>query len=310
MSEAPPAGMRELVFTADDGVEVCYRHWDPNGAARAIVLIVHGASEHSGRYARFAETLRHTGCAVYALDLRGHGRTAASTGFGVMGAGGIDGLLADVHQLADRARAECSSLPVVLFGHSMGSLIAQAYVERFGDALSGYVLSGSGGVPAEDFVEMSTMMRAAVDAGLADEPVDMLGDFNVNFEPARTRFDWLSRDPDEVDRYIADPWCGDNAPLTYGFVAALVEAAGAVMEPDAIARIPQHLPVLLITGVADPASNGASQVRELERRLRDAGLDVTAEYYSDARHELLNETNRDEVHADVIAWLNRVTTVT
>jgi alpha-beta hydrolase superfamily lysophospholipase len=218
MSDARPVSMRELEFTADDGVEVCYRRWDPNGAARAVVVIVHGASEHSGRYARFAEALRHNGCAVYALDLRGHGRTAASTGFGVMGAGGIDGLLSDVHQLRDLACGEYPSVPVVLFGHSMGSLIAQAFVERFGDALSGYVLSGSGGVPGEDFAEMSTMMRAAVDAGLADQPIDMLGDFNVGFEPARTRFDWLSRDPAEVDHYIADPWCGDNAPLTYGFV--------------------------------------------------------------------------------------------
>jgi len=297
--------MDELAFATADGVEIFYRRWIPNDAVRAIVLVVHGASEHSGRYARFAEVLRNEGCAVYALDLRGHGRTAASTGTGRTGASGMDGLLADVQQLADLARADFPSVPVVLFGHSMGALIAQAYVERSGDALAAYVLSGSGGVP-EEVTDMATMIRDAMEAGLAEEALDMLGEFNANFEPARTTYDWLSRDPDEVDKYVADPWCGNDAPLTYGFVAGMLDTAATVMEPEGLARVPKRIPVLLITGEADPVSNGAVQVRELEKRLRDAGLDVTARYYVDARHELLNEINRDEVHADVVAWLNRV----
>jgi alpha-beta hydrolase superfamily lysophospholipase len=297
--------MDELSFTTDDDVEVFYRRWMPGGPARGVVLIVHGASEHSGRYSRFADVLLDEGCAVYALDLRGHGRTADSTGVGRMGARGMEGVLADVDELADRARADLPSLPVVLFGHSMGSLIAQAYAERSGDALAGYILSGTGGV-AEGAGDFSAMMHDALSAGMGDEPLDMLGGFNGNFEPARTKYDWLSRDPDEVDKYVADPWCGDDAPLTYGFVAELLDTVATAMEPDAIARIPKHLPVLLITGEGDPTSNGGRQVRELERRLREAGLDVTAKYYADARHELLNEINRDEVHADVIAWLSRV----
>jgi alpha-beta hydrolase superfamily lysophospholipase len=100
--------------------------------------------------------------------------------------------------------------------------------------------------------------------------------------------------------------CGDDAPLTYGFVAGLIDTLATSMEPDMLARVPKHLPVLLLTGKADPTSNGAAQVRELEQRLRGAGLDVTAKYYAEARHELLNEINRDEVHADVLAWLNPV----
>ena len=297
--------MDELSFTADDDVTVFYRRWMPNDPVRGVVLIVHGASEHSGRYARFAEVLRDEGCAVSALDLRGPGRTADSTGRGRMGARGMDGVLADVHELAARARAEFPSVPVVLFGHSMGSLIAQAYVERSGDALAGYILSGSAGV-SERVAEMSTMMHDAVSAGMGDEPLEILGGFNANFEPARTQYDWLSRDTDEVDKYIADPFCGDDVPLTYGFVAGLIDTLATSMEPDMLARVPKHLRVLLVTGEADPTSNGAAQVRELEQRLRDAGLDVTARYYVDARHELLNEINRDEVHADIVAWLTRV----
>jgi alpha-beta hydrolase superfamily lysophospholipase len=217
----------------------------------------------------------------------------------------MDGLLADLDEIARRARTDFPSRPVVLFGHSMGSLVAQAYVERSGDGLAAYVLSGSGGVP-EDDAEMSAMIEDALDAGLGDEALDLLGEFNADFEPARTRYDWLSRDAEEVDKYVADPWCGDDAPLTYGFAAALVETAATVMEPDGLARVPRHIPVLLITGEVDPVSNGAVQVRELERRLRAVGLDVTAKYYVDGRHELLNDVNRDEVHADIVAWLARV----
>jgi alpha-beta hydrolase superfamily lysophospholipase len=297
--------MDEFVFTTDDQVDVFCRRWTPDGPVRAIVLVVHGASEHSGRYARFARALNGEGCAVYAVDLRGHGRTASSTGFGRMGSRGIEGMLADLDELAGRARGEFPAVPVVLFGHSMGSLIAQAYVERSGGALAAYVLSGSGGVP-EDNDEMTAMIDEALLAGMGEEALDMLGEFNANFEPARTKYDWLSRDPGEVDKYVADPWCGDDAPLTYGFVASLLEAGATVMEPDALARVPKHLSVLLITGEVDPVSNGAVQVRELETRLREAGLDVTAKYYADARHELLNDVNRDEVQADVVAWLARV----
>ncbi len=294
----------EFSFTDDDGIEVFCRRWLPGAEVRAVVVVVHGAAEHSGRYSRFAGVLVGEGYAVYALDLPGHGRTAASTGPGRIGPRGISGVLADMQELVRRARADFPGRPVVLFGHSMGSLMTQAYVERHGDELAGYVLCGTMGV-TEVIPEFAAMLRDAVAAGLSNEPVDTLGGFDGNFE-GRTKFDWLSRDDAEVDAYIADPMCGDGNPLTYGYVAATLEATATVMDVDAIARVPKHLPVLLITGEADPVSNGALQVRELEQRLRDAGLDVTAKYYADARHELLNEINRDEVHADVVAWLTRV----
>jgi alpha-beta hydrolase superfamily lysophospholipase len=158
--------------------------------------------------------------------------------------------------------------------------------------------------PMEGVAELATGIREAVDAGMADEPLDTLAGFNAAFEPARTPYDWLSRDPEEVDKYVTDPLCGSDLPLTYGFVAEMLETLATAMEPAAIARIPKDLPVLLMTGDEDPVSNGASQVHELEKRLRDAGLDVTAHYYPGARHEILNEINRDEVHADLLEWLD------
>ena len=295
--------MDEFTFRDADGVEVFTRRWLPIDDARAVVLVAHGLSEHSGRYARFADALVGAGYAVYAIDHRGHGRTAQSTGVGRAGPNGMDAILDDLHQLSDIAVAETAGLPVVLFGHSMGALVAQAYAERFGGELAALVLSGSGGAN-DDLGEMAAMIRGAVDGGLADEPMPMLAALNEGFEPARTPYDWLSRDEAEVDAYVADPMCGDDAPPTFGFIAEMMDTAVAAMQPDAIARIPTRVPVLLVTGERDVASSDAANVRELEARLRAAGLDVDARYYADARHELLNELNRDEVTADIVGWID------
>ena len=299
--------MDEFTLASTDGVDVFSRRWLPAGPPRAAIVIVHGAAEHSGRYARVADVLQGEGYAVYALDLRGHGQTAGSTGRGRIGPSGMAGVLADIDALIRHARTEVDDLPVVLFGHSMGSVVVQAFMVGAPPDVRAYVLSGTMG-PAEGTEEFVAGMRAAVDAGMADEPLDALAGYNASEEPTRTSYDWLSRDEDEVDKYIADPLCGDDNPLTYGYVAVLLETIAEVMEPDAIERIPKHIPVLLLTGDRDPVSENGAQVRELERRLRDAGLDVTARYYEGARHEVLNETNRNEVHRDLVEWLDRVGT--
>jgi alpha-beta hydrolase superfamily lysophospholipase len=295
--------MPEFTFRDADDVDVFARRWLPEGAPRAVVLIAHGLSEHSGRYARFASALVGAGYAVYAVDHRGHGRTAESTGVGRAGPRGMDGILDDLHQLCSLATAETEGARVVLFGHSMGALLAQAYAERYGDELAALVLSGSAGAN-DDLSEMAAMIRSAVEGGLGDEPVAMLAAMNEGFEPARTPYDWLSRDPGEVDAYLTDPMCGDDAPPTYAFLAEMMETGVGAMQPASIAKIPTRVPILLVTGERDVASGDAVNVRELEKRLRAAGLDVDARYYADARHELLNEVNRDEVTADIVGWLD------
>jgi alpha-beta hydrolase superfamily lysophospholipase len=130
---------------------------------------------------------------------------------------------------------------------------------------------------------------------------------NAAFEPARTEFDWLSRDDAEVDAYLTDPFCGVGNPLTYGFILGTAELLQAASEPSALATIPSDVGVLLVTGTADPVSNGGELVRVVETAYRGAGLTVESHYYPDARHELLNETNRDEVQEDVVRWLSNVT---
>jgi len=274
--------MEEATFRDPDGIDVFYRRWLPDGEPVLAVLVAHGMSEHSGRYARLAAALTARGYAVYAPDHRGHGRTAAATGVGRTGPSGIAGALGDIGQLRRIVAADLADPHVVLLGHSMGALLAQAYAERDGDGLAGLVLSGSPGRD-EALAELADGARALVDAGMGDDPVAALATFNAPFEPARTPFDWLSRDETEVDAYLADPLCGEQHPMTYGFVADL-----------------------LLTGGADPVSNGGANVRALEAVLRDAGLTVDARYYPDARHEIFNETNRDEVVTDLLQWLDQV----
>jgi alpha-beta hydrolase superfamily lysophospholipase len=295
---------RPQTLVAGDGTEVRYRRWSPE-APSAIVLVAHGMSEHGGRYARLADELVERGWAVYAPDHRGHGLTAEATGVGRAGEGGVVGVLDDLLALVGQAREDCGAVPVVLVGHSMGAMLAQAFAERHGGELAGLALSGSGGV-AEGLADMAAGMRGMADGGMADEPVPILPMFNAAFEPARTEFDWLSRDEAEVDAYLADPFCGENAQMTFGFVADLMELVADTMSPEGLDRLPAELPVLLLTGERDPASNMAENVHILEEQLRARGLDVEARYYPDARHEVLNETNRAEVTTDLVTWIARV----
>jgi alpha-beta hydrolase superfamily lysophospholipase len=307
-TEAPrPSDGALESFVDRDGVAVGYRRWLPDGAARAVVLVSHGASEHSGRYGRFARRLNTRGYAVWAIDHRGHGATIAATGAGRGGPRGWEGMLDDLTQLADIAEADSGGVPLVLFGHSMGSFAAQLVAQRAGDGLAGLVLSGSAGA-IDGINDTIALLDAVVAEGGGDAPAPMFDTFNDAFEPVRTSFDWLSRDRAEVDEYIADPWCGDDVPLTLEFALDMLRHLAEAWDPTNEARVPVDLPVLLITGEDDPVSGGARTVRELEARYNALGLrDVTARYYAGARHELLNETNRDEVEEAVADCLDRVT---
>ncbi len=290
--------MEEHTFVDRHGVEVFARRWpvaDPAG----LVVLSHGASEHSGRYDRFARALNAAGFAAVALDHRGHGRTDPPSPPGVMGPGGGRAVVDDLHELRTTASAAAGDdVPVFVFAHSLGSLIALAYLTEHPDGLAGAVLCG---MPSDvdGVAAPGELMQAATDAGLRDEPVATFTGYNEAFEPARTPFDWLSRDDAEVDRYIADPLCGDDNPLTYGYLIDLFEVvAPARAHLDAIT-----FPVLVIGGDRDSSGAMGAHPRALAAALGSAGVAVDLTIYEDARHELLNDTNRDEVTADVVAWL-------
>jgi alpha-beta hydrolase superfamily lysophospholipase len=206
----------------------------------------------------------------------------------------------DLHDLRSTA---CSSVgvdvPVFLFGHSMGSLIALAYLSRHADGLAGSVLCGFP-VDVDAAASFGALLQGVADSGLRDRPMaDLLGDNNAPFEPARTSSDWLSRDPDEVDRFIEDPMCGDGNPLTYGYLIDLFDVVAPAR--DHLASI--SCPVFVIAGDRDPAASMGANASKLADALKGAGVHVDIRLYEGARHELLNETNRDLVTVDIINWI-------
>ena len=286
---------------------IAWCRWPAPADPVGRILVAHGANEHAARYGRFAATVREAGWAVYGVDHRGHGRTADLDGsFGVARPGGWDAIVGDLIALADTISDD--DLPLVLFGHSMGSLLAQRVIQRAGDRFAGVVLSGTSGT-LDGAAELEAILLGVEEAEGADRPsalfAAMFAGFNEPFAAGTTDptgFEWLSRDADEVARYVADPWCGGD--LSNGFVTDMIRGMAAMWDPAAEAAIPRTLPVLLIAGDQDPVGAFGESVQALHDRYAAAGIAPLAlRLYPGARHELLNETIRDEVHADLLGWL-------
>lgn len=308
---AGPLASRDFRLRADDGVDLFVHRWLPAAAPRAIVLIVHGMAEHAGRYARTAEYLTAAGFGVYAHDQRGHGRSAPEGGLGYFAdRAGWQRLTRDVHCLERRIAEDFPGVPRFVLGHSLGSLLVRDYLCSHAPDIAGAVLSatkGRTGVLAKLGLGIALLERARVGARGHSKILQSLsfGSFNRGFAPTRTEFDWLSRDPAEVDKYVADPLCG--FPLT---TQAWVDVFGGLarVEPDAlIARMPPSLPLYLFTGDQDPVGPKTTAVPWLLAAYRRVGVgQPTFKFYPQGRHEMLNETNRDEVHRDLIAWFDAV----
>jgi alpha-beta hydrolase superfamily lysophospholipase len=293
---------------AGDGTQLALHRWPVAPAsARAVVMIVHGASEHAARYDRFARFLNDNGYAVYAIDLRGHGSTRLRSG-ALLDAGpdAWNHFVEDQKWLRDVVAREYPGKRVVLFGHSLGSAIAQDYMTRYGHSVDAYVLSGTFyGPPPPDEV-----LKAADDAAQRAplETSQMFAGLFVGFNKPfsdKPGFEWLSRDPAEVARYVGDPLCGKpfGNELTRDFFRGL----SRLRAPEVEARIPKDVPIHIISGDQDPVGDNTKGVMALIDRYRALGLTkVTYKFYPQARHELLNETNRDEVQKDLLAWLNEL----
>jgi alpha-beta hydrolase superfamily lysophospholipase len=282
----------DFTITSDDGTTVVGYRWSGDGEPKAIVQLAHGMGEHAARYARLAQELVAHGYVVYANDHRGHGRTAGGEErHGVLGSAGWDGLVDDLGAVSALARKEHPDIPLVVLGHSMGSFALQQHLLDHSADLDAAVLSGT---------SAADMLAAAIDTS---QPAD-LSAFNAGFEP-RTGYEWLSRDEAEVDLYVADPDCGFS--LDMPAMAQMVGATGATADQARLAAIRPDLPIYLFSGTADPIAGEGALIELVGDRYREAGVrDVTVKLYPDARHETLNETNRDEVTADLIAWLDRV----
>ena len=275
-----------------------------------MLQVVHGMAEHGARYARLAHRLNEHGYAVFAHDLPGHGPNADPKTRGHFAdRRGWRVAINSIREVQRIAQRDLPGRPLFMLGHSMGSYLVQHYVADSGNALNGAVLSAtSGDLGALRAVGVNLIRLEAALYGIRHPSA--VGErlsfktFNRRFKPARTPFDWLSRDTAEVDKYIADPHCGFR--VSTGLWIELLQAGGLLTAPNRLRRIPKSLPVFIIGGEHDPACGGEKGPRALEKKYQQVGLrDVTVKIYPDARHELFNETCRDEVTDDLIAWLDR-----
>ena len=282
-----------FTYPAKDGAEIVGYRWDPAGRPRGAVQLTHGMGEHVQRYDALARALTGRGLVVYGQDHRGHGATARHPDeLGQLGPDGWSQLVGDIDLLVSRIRDEQPGLPLVLLAHSMGSFAAQQYLLDHSDRVDAVVLTGTTALD---------QLEPALDL---DKPID-LAVFNAAFAPARTEFDWLSRDEAIVDAYIADPRCGFGIDTD----AAKDMFAGArrMADPGQVAAVRPDLPLYIAAGESDPVNANLALLNVLIDRYRAAGLtDVTVRTYPGARHEILNETNRDEVVAGIIDWIDQV----
>ena len=282
-----------FTYPARDGAEIVGYRWDPEGKPRGAVQLTHGMGEHLQRYGALARAFTGRGLVVYGQDHRAHGATARSADeLGQLGPDGWTELIHDIDLLVSRVRDEQPGLPLVLLGHSMGSFAIQQYLLDHSDRVDAVVLTGTTALD---------QLEPALDL---DKPID-LSAFNAAFQPARTEFDWLSRDEAIVDAYIADPRCGFG--IDADGAKAMFAGARRMADPSQVAAMRPDLPLYIAAGELDPVNANLALLNVVVDRYRAAGLtDVTVRTYPGARHEILNETNRDEVVASILDWIDQV----
>lgn len=305
----------EFYYDSRDGVSKLHavRYTPDNDEdVRCVVQIVHGMAEYVERYEEFAEYLTSRGIVVTGEDHMGHGKSVGKDGkFGYFcEQDPATVLVRDVHRLKKATQEIFPGVPYVILGHSMGSFIARNYMFRYGTGISGAVIMGTG-MPDKRLMVLSRtvagMQKAVMGSRHVSEMINRLafGKYNQGIENPRTEFDWLSRDPERVDRYIADPMCGFT--FTVNGFSTLFELILRLHVTDNLERIPKKLPVLMVSGTADPVGDYGKGVQKAYNMMQDAGLEnIVLKMYEGDRHELLNETNRSAVAQDICFWIEDV----
>nr|WP_245592359.1 alpha/beta hydrolase [Ectobacillus panaciterrae] len=295
-----------------DNIPINVQKWIPETDIKGVVQIAHGMSERAIRYDYFARALMKEGFVVYANDHRGHGESAASIdelGY-ISDNDGFHDMVEDMKQLTDIIKEENLNKKVILFGHSMGSFLAQRYIQLYGNELSGVILSGTNGKqkPIVNFGITLTKLMIAFKGRKTDGTlVDKLafGSYNNRFKPNSTKFDWLSRDKEQVQKYIDDPYCGNVFPVS--FFHDLFIGTKVIHKKENLEKIPKDLPIYIFAGDSDPVGNYGRGIVDLDNTYKSFNINnVTYKLYAGGRHEMLNEINRDEVILDTINWLKNI----
>ncbi|MDF2606077.1 MAG: alpha/beta hydrolase family protein [Bacillales bacterium] len=291
-----------------DNTNIYMYKWDDVINPKGIVQIAHGMSEHAGRYEYFAKMLNKAGFVVFANDHRGHGKTVSSTeDLGhVANYDGFYTMVDDLYEITSEIKRSYPNLPIILFGHSMGSFLVQNYIQKYRNAINYVILSGSNGKQGP-LVFLGILLAKLMITFKGNRYKSKLlnnltfGKFNNYFSPVRTEFDWLTSDSVEVDKYINDPLCGQIFSVR-SFYDLFKGTQTLFYNVD---KIVKNLPILIISGENDPVSNFGKGIHDLVLIYKNVGLsNIKYILYKNSRHELLNEVNKEVVITDTINWIN------
>ena len=302
--------LKEFTFRSGNAVNNVYvRGWLPDGPVRGTVQLAHGIAEYVQRYDPFMQFLANEGYAVYANDHIGHGRSSLPNRLGYVGdSAGWNIMVGDMLTLHKTIAAGHPDCPHFLFGHSMGSFLARTFMIKYGELLSGCVLSGTGHPPKALTMGARALARVEVKRhgpGYYSELLNnvMNGQYNGGYENPRTPYDWISSDPSVVDAYIADPQCG-YVP-TAGLMSEMLKGVDYITSQRNIDKMPKDLPIYFVSGASDPVGELSAGVMRAYKAFLKVGMkDVSLKLYPGMRHEILNDVDRDEVMVDILAWLN------
>ena len=299
-----------FTFKDRDGENIFVYKWQTDvSPVKGIVQIAHGLAEHALRYERTAEYLTNAGYICYANDHRGHGKTVGDiekTGY--LGQGGWDSTVHDLKELTDIIKKENPNLPLFFLGHSWGSLMGQDYIQKYGDEIKGVILSGSNGAQNKLLIFMGSLIaKLELKKGpeKRNEKLDQMifGAYNKPYEPAENKFQWISRDQDVINKSIDDPFCGFVCSTS--LFVEILKGLKIIWKKENEQKIPKNLPILILAGDKDPTNNFGKNLEILIKRYEKYGIkNITKKLYKNARHEVLNEINRDEVFQDLINWLD------
>ena len=301
----------DFTFKTVDGAKLHVNAWTID-SPKAVVQVIHGMAEYASRYRRLAEALADAGYGTYAHDHRGHGKSIP-TGEppGHMANGDSwNRIVEDAHGVNREIAKRNPGLPIIILGHSMGSFVLQQLLFERPTDMVGACLSGSNGKPGPVAAIGKLVARLERLRVGKRQPSPILqkltfDEYNKRFRPNRTAFDWLSRDDHEVDIYVEDPLMG-FAVSTQTWVD-LLDGLSRISNPKNVANVPRSMPIYLFAGSEDPVGEWGKGVRKLFDAYKRAGVvDVRLKLYEGARHETLNETNRDEVSRDLISWCDQV----
>ena len=303
----------EFYFPSKDGnTEIHTIEWKPEGEVKAVLQICHGMVEYIRRYDEFARFLCDRGYYVVGNDHLGHGKSVqAKSEYGFFNEKyGNACVLGDMHTLCQRTARKYPGVPYLMLGHSMGSSLLRQYIQMYGNGLSGAVLMGVTSDQKKAALlfgkRLCRVMAAFRGWHYRSKMVDkmVVGPYNKKFKPAHTRADWITSDREQLDAYVSDPLCSFMFTVNayYNVFSGMI----GMQRKESVYMIPKGLPILFMSGAEDPVGDFGKGVRKIYEKYRAAGIrDVTLRLYTGDRHEILNETDRDQVYADLLEWFEK-----